>query len=260
MPGFDDPRYLQQVITDLQQRIKKLEGASLPFLANQRGALPGTMRGVQIGDPGLKSAMWLNLIGQLAGQAPYQAVTDAAGVVRAEIGNLAARGISPAQYGFRANDSGGNPIFDSLGVIGAATLLGSEDLGHVTQGGSGTGFGTIQSMTGTGVNFTLSRQGNLLLLSRVSVLMTGGVQNYCALYHAIWTQGGALVSRQQVGTVEPAQGVNHFVTLLSVFSGVSAGSLQFREEFALDAGTTTVEFGGGATGISPHGYVIQLGG
>jgi hypothetical protein len=186
--------------------------------------------------------------------------TDPNAIVRAEMGNLPARGVSPAQWGFRANDPNGNPIFDSLGDIGAASELGSEALGHVTQGGSGTGFATIQSMTGTGINFTLVRAGNILVLTRVSVLMTGGVQNYCSLYHAIWTQGGSLVSRQQVGTVEPAQGVNHFVTLASWFISLGAGSYQFREEFALDAGTTTVEFGGGATGIQPTAIVVQLGG
>lgn len=187
-------------------------------------------------------------------------VRDAAGVVRCEMGNLNANGVSGAGFKLRGNAANGAPVFDSDGLIGAASLLGSEALGHVTQGGSGTGFGTIQSMTSTGINFTLSRQGNIQILSRVSVLMTGGVQNYCALYHAIWTQAGALVSRQQVGTVEPAQGVNHFVTLASTFIALGAGSYQFREEFALDAATTTVEFGGGATGIQPTASVIQLGG
>ena len=164
MAGFDDPRYLQQVITDLQQKVKKLEAASIPFLAHQRGAIPGAMRAVQVGDPNQKSAMWVNLMGNLPGQAPYQAITDAAGVVRAELGNLAANGISPAQFGFRANNAAGTPIFDSLGLIAVMSELGHKN--SATPSTYTTTTPTLVQAGGTtaSITFTLARQARVLAL------------------------------------------------------------------------------------------------
>src|SRR5215471_964195 len=106
--NLTDPRQLYNVLQDLQQRMTKLEGSSLTFGTNQRGALPGYMRAVQIHDVAQKSSMWMKLDGNQPGQAPYQAVTDAAGTIRGELGNLAANGISPAQFGLRVNDANGN--------------------------------------------------------------------------------------------------------------------------------------------------------
>lgn len=69
--------------------------------------------------------MWMNFTNAGAGLGPYSAVTDPSNVVRAEWGNLAANGNSPAQYGFRANNASGVPIFDSLGLISVMSVLGS---------------------------------------------------------------------------------------------------------------------------------------
>src|SRR5262249_12357864 len=60
--------------------------------------------------------------------------------------NLAANGMSPAQYRFRASDSAGPPTLDSLGLIKAANLLVTETLAVSTQAGSGTGWSTVQTM------------------------------------------------------------------------------------------------------------------
>lgn len=278
--GYTGPFIVQSVEADgLYQAIEAGDvpitdqrdvDALVQALISRRAAYAVQVTPAALNLPGQKlTGSFVSGTGQLtsAGQPASQwalsptefSVADPGGIVRAEMGNLGAIGISPAQWGFRANDASGNPIFDSQGLIKVATLLGAESLGHVTQFGSGTGWAVIQSMTGTGINFTLLRAANLLVVSRTSVLMTGGADNYPSLYHAIWSQGGTFSSRQLAGTVEPAHGVNHFVTLVSFVVGVAAGSWQFRQEFALDSGTTQIEFGGGAIGIQPTADVILLG-
>ena len=155
-----DPRLIAQRVADLERRLKKLEGSALQLAVNQKGPLPGYVRAVQINDVGQKSSMWMNLVGVTPGVAPYQAVTDASGTIRVEFGNLAANGISPAQEGLRANDSSGNPIFDSLGLIGVMKLLDSYDLNDAGYGGGGTGnqsAGTYQFPVGGGGGLTFSR-------------------------------------------------------------------------------------------------------
>ena len=56
--------------------------------------------------------------------AALQQIFDPSGVVRVEMGNLAANGVSPAQWGMRANTAAGVAIWDSLGVIQHPTSLG----------------------------------------------------------------------------------------------------------------------------------------
>lgn len=260
MAGYEDPRYLKQVIEDLQKRLRALEGSALQLGVNQVGPLPGYMRAVQLNDVGQASSMWINMRGNQPGSSPYSAVTDANKTIRAEWGNLAANGISPAQFGFRANKADGTPIFDSLGLIAAASLLVEENVTPATTAGSGSGWSVIQTIPGSGANFALSRQGNILVLSITSVLPTAGVANYTGMYHGIWTQGGAFVTRKQIGAANNDINVNHFVPGATVFSNLAAGNYQLRQEFALDAGTTSVGFGTGATGVGPRADVIQLGG
>src|SRR5262249_31458072 len=113
--NLEDVRQLRAVLDDLQKRMTRIEGSTVPFAVDQKGALPGYMRAVQINDVAQKSSMWMKLDGNQPGQAPYQAVTDASGVVRVELGNLAANGISPAQFGLRVNNAAGNPILDNIG-------------------------------------------------------------------------------------------------------------------------------------------------
>lgn len=153
MPGYDDPRFLQQKIEKLEHDLKNLRAVSLPFLVHQRGAVPGTMRAVQIGDVSQKSSMWMNLVGNQPGQAPYQAVTDSAGTVRAEMGNLAARGSSPAQFGFRSNDASGNPIFDTIGLFGDRVM---KNLGIGNGNNQSFTTTTFTAITNASVTFTIA--------------------------------------------------------------------------------------------------------
>jgi hypothetical protein len=242
---------------ELEGRIAALEAR---FPKSMAGPIANSLNVAQIGySPTAASSMFLNMIGNQPGAAPRLSVTDANKVVRAEIGNLAANGISPAQFGFRANNASGTPIFDSLGLIGVANLLVEENPTPSTTAGSGSNWSVIQTIPNSGANFTLPRQGNILCLSVVSVDPTAGALNYTALYHGIWTQGGAFVSRKIIGAAQYDQGVDHFLTGITVFTGLAAGNYQFRQEFALDAGTTSVTFGGGATGVGPRADVIQLG-
>ena len=158
MPGYDDPRFLQQKIETLERDLKDLKAVSLPFLVHQRGALPGSMRAISIGDFGMKSSMWVNLVGSVAGNAPYQAVADASGTVRVELGNLAANGISPQQFGLRANDVNGAPIFDSLGLINVMGRVGGVNVG----GGFNTSSTTFVDITSCSFTATLARQSRIL--------------------------------------------------------------------------------------------------
>jgi hypothetical protein len=94
------------------------------------------------------------------------AAIDPNGVTRAEMGNLAANGISPAQWGFRANDASGSPIFDSLGLIKVMTSLGLVDVSSLTFTST-----TFADIAGASVAFTIARQANV----RIDFTTTGKV-------------------------------------------------------------------------------------
>lgn len=173
MAGYDDPRFLQQKIEALERDLRDLRARSLPFLVHQRGAIPGAMRAISINDPGLASTMWLALAGGQPGLGPYQAVSDPNGIVRAELGNLAANGVSPAQWGFRASDANGNPIFDSLGLINVMTQLGQAILGS----SFATTSATLVQITGMTVTFSLTRALRVLVLAQTNCSYGGGSPN-----------------------------------------------------------------------------------
>src|SRR5262249_38763671 len=89
MAGYDDPRFLQQVIEKLQKDVEQLKKSTIPVLAQQRGPTPGWINAGQFGPgPGMKSSMHMHNDGNQAGVAPRLSVTDASGVVRVELGNL----------------------------------------------------------------------------------------------------------------------------------------------------------------------------
>jgi hypothetical protein len=99
--------------------------------------------------------------------------TDSNGIVRVEEGNLGANGISAAGWKFRANDSSGNPIFDSDGLIGVSTLLGeasrSWSIRNLTGASGSSGIsGNGGEVTLQTVTFALSRQASVLVLGATS--------------------------------------------------------------------------------------------
>ena len=83
-----------------------------------------------------------------------------------DIANLNANGVSPAQWGFRANDADGNPIFDSLGLIAVMKVLGS--ITNVSSG-SQTGNGGWQGVASTAVSFNLARAATVLALGYMTL-------------------------------------------------------------------------------------------
>src|SRR5262249_24562622 len=154
MAGYDDPRFLQQVIEKLQKDVEQQRKSTIPVIAQQRGPTPGWINAGQFGPgPSMKSAMHIHNDGNQVGVAPRTSITDSTGQVRWEEGNLAAVGNSPAQYGARALDASGTPIFDSLGVIGIPKLLGSNSS---TTSPDIVGPATNTSISGSSVTFTLA--------------------------------------------------------------------------------------------------------
>jgi hypothetical protein len=103
-------------------------------------------------------------------------VSDTSGTIRAQMGNLPANGISPAQFGFRANNAAGAPIFDSLGLINVMSLLASGFL-SVTQNIAAAGSNVV--LTATGISFTLARASSVLFFygGSVSAACTGDAGN-----------------------------------------------------------------------------------
>ena len=220
MAGYDDPRFLQTVIEKLQRDVAKLQKETLPLLSYQRGPAPGWLAAGQVG-PGTstKSAMHLNIDGNLVGQSPRQTVTDANGRIRVEIGNLAAYTdpgglVSPADYGARVISGTGGLLWDSGQLIRIEPLL-----------GFGSGNGSFTSTTaavisGTPVTFTVSRTTRI----RVAINVTGASATQtgiCSL--AI---GGVL----QFGTSETDFGANG----PTVTSGVEWSGIFTAGTYTLD--------------------------
>lgn len=122
--------------------------------------------------------MWMNFTNAGPGLGPYSAVTDTSGTVRAEWGNLAANGNSPAQYGFRANAANGVPIFDSLGLIAVMSVLGSftDDNSDTINSLTPVVLGGVVSTT-----FTVSRNVTILaMVWSTGKFTTTTAGNFCS--------------------------------------------------------------------------------
>ena len=87
---------------------------------------------------------------------------DPGGVARFQAGNLPANGVSPAQWGFRANAADGTPLFDSIGAVGLPKKL-AEVIQTSAVQGTNTSFADVSG--GVTPSFTLSRQANLLVMA-----------------------------------------------------------------------------------------------
>src|SRR5262249_19598208 len=150
-------------------------------------------------------------------QQEFEAI-DPNGVPRAEMGNLPANGISPAQWGFRASNAAGTPIFDSLGLIATMTLLGSS-LNFSQQ--SVTGNGSWQTVSGSTVSFTLSRAGNVLVLAAGQLLdPTVGDTGYTLSCSVLLDSAFSSSNGPQVyNTTTGALPVNPFAVLIGLSSG-----------------------------------------
>ncbi len=77
---------------------------------------------------------------------------DSNGIVRVELGNLAARGSSPAQFGLRVDDASGNPIFDTIGLFGDRVM---KSLGIGNGNNQSFTSTTFSAITNASVTFTI---------------------------------------------------------------------------------------------------------
>lgn len=179
MPGFDDPRYVQDVVTKLQKQVNDLEKKVVPFSANARGPIPNWITAAQIGPgPLAQSAMHLHMDGNRAGVAPRGTVTDGTARVRFEWGNLAAYTdpngvVSPANFQQRTIAADGTLISDSVGNPNLIQLPVNiiDNSGGTVASGS-TGEHTIKSGS-----FTLARKLPVFVIGLLNAYVsdTGGI-------------------------------------------------------------------------------------
>jgi hypothetical protein len=177
-------------------------------------------------------------------------------VTRVQIGDLAADGNSPAQIGMRVNDASGNPIFDSLGMIQAAIVVGTASFASAGPLAFTTAFTTIGA-TQT-ASFTLSRPQNLLVIGMAPFYTSGGTASY-GYMRLVLLSGTSISQSSSALTHTNGSGVSNgsgHVYCASVPAGTYTAAYQYR----LDAGATTTLVIG--TGIGGGGQVdvIQLGG
>ena len=121
---------------------------------------------------GSGARMWIDLKDTAQGVGPLLDVNDGT-YDRVQVGNLAANGVSPAQYGLRVNNTLGSPIMDAYGLIGAVTLAANSGAGSNFGGVSGS---TPIQQTSSNTTFTIAnRAQNVLILVNTSMkVQTGG--------------------------------------------------------------------------------------
>lgn len=186
------PPDAQRYIAALEKRLEQAE-KSLLLLPHQKGPLPGWLRSGTVEAsriiasliqgpqpvPAGAGQLTIDTTGSTPGSSPLIQVTDPNGVVRAVLGNLAANGVSPAQWGFRANDASGNPIFDSLGLIGVAKNI-AEVVNINAVQGNNLAFADVSGAVTP--SFTLARTSNLLVMAMGSwAAQVAGAGNVCFL-------------------------------------------------------------------------------
>lgn len=195
---------------------------------------------------GLPATLWsLN-------QQEFEAI-DPNGIPRAEMGNLGASGRSPAQWGFRASDASGNPIFDSLGLISVMTSLVQQSNGAGNQQIVGAVSGA--SITGGSATFSIPRQLNVLTFyTGVFSLVPGGANGFGYLNTPMdGVDGGAGNPNHHVMLVGGAAGHDASVQMFNVrVDLLAAGSHTASCTADVDANTTIQIF---RTGF----WVFQLG-
>jgi hypothetical protein len=159
-------------------------------------------------------------------------VTDPNNTVRAQMGNLAANGASAAQWGFRANDASGAPIFDSLGLISISVM---KVLGTFTNNAATAITSTTPVVEdGVTVTFSLARAVNVLALAWVTGRVAG-------------TGTQAIVQLAFDGVLHGVNGLwvnaNSFTqSTLSHFINLAAGSHTVDVRVNVDTGNTWTNF------------------
>jgi hypothetical protein len=231
---------LQRRVEELERKAQKTDGA-LQLAPHQQGPRPGWFRAARIEG----TQMILDFSASQAGTSPLITVTDTAGIRRVEMGFLAANGISPQQYGLRANDSSGAPIFDSLGIIQALKILGTSSFF------SGGTVGTNQSgfeVSDGQLNFSLTLDSVVMFF----IMGTGkiGAGGISALITSNQDHGAGGWNLG-LGTVTIANTNETPFTLVGLSNGVvTAGSHSINLQVTTGASTFTWIPQGGIMAIS----------
>jgi hypothetical protein len=165
----------EERIAALERQVKQLTQQFQPISTffYQKGPIPGALNAGRIGQgPTAKSAMWLNLDGNVPGSAPIQTETDAAGIQRVQVGNLAAytdpKGVfSPSGPGERVLDASGVILQDSIGISQAA----SQPFATIVLPTFGYVGATNANVTMATMSFTLTRQTKILFLCGLQASM-----------------------------------------------------------------------------------------
>jgi hypothetical protein len=208
---------------------------------------------------GLRSTLWS------LGQQEFEAI-DPNGIVRAEMGNLPANGISPAQWGFRASKADGTPLFDSLGLIAAASVIATSEVDWISSPPQTFGVSTGTPVSGQGgeyvvtsASFSISdRTTNVLILAQLTGTVVNaspsghiGAPVYCRFH------GGALATC--VGQIDANYDtLNPTFTTATVFklNAVAAGG-PYQIDLIWNSLNGTADY---AYIYSYTIYAIQLGG
>src|SRR5262249_41286671 len=90
-------------------------------------------------------------------------------VIRIEEGNIPARGISAAQWGWRVNDATQTPIADAIGLSQVMQRVGGFTVGS----GQTTSSTTYVAVTSSLVTFSLARQSRILTFYQMGNGLTG---------------------------------------------------------------------------------------
>lgn len=225
-------------MASLEERVAKLEQqirGGLNLGPQQKGPLPGWFRAAHIEG----NQMLINMTDSKVGISPRISVTDTTGTTRAELGNLASYTgpngtVSPAQYGFRASDQSGNPIFDSLGLISTMsqiTVVRDVNPDTIGPGASPT---IVPGVTAT---YVATRQPTSTLVIVTSTALTsGGVGNY--------SSGAIYIDGSPVGTFSLWDRLNpgYTCTVLMSHSTLTPGSHTWDYRINNDAGQTWLNF------------------
>jgi hypothetical protein len=227
---------LGATIRDIQTRLRKLEANS---------GVAGT---VTIPNPGGSTLPPLVQLGRLTTGGLGLAIADNAGDIRMIAGEDAA---IPGGYGVRVNNAAGTDIWDTMGLVGVASVLSVAAL-PLTGGTANSSWATIGGST---LNFTVggTRTQNVMVLS--SVCMTTNNSSGASWLYA---RLAASTGTSSIGTVIPptgttSTGLGNF-TAFVFLGGIAPGTYSSYWQVETNAGTASY----GAVGSSET-IVLQLG-
>ena len=202
------------------------------------------IQALQGGASGSGARMWADFVDNTPGIGPLLDVND--GIYdRVQIGNLSGLPNSPAQYGLRAVNSSGTAIFDSLGLIAAATNAGSGSAAAVALATSPTN--TWLGAAATAVTFAvINHQTNVLIMCFGDISASVAASTQWPLYCSMYVVGQGFYNTIRVN--------------FSNFSGVTEAwdaPLAVAAVLNLPVGTYTAELGYFIPGGYPGGGTVN---